>query len=191
MVVEQREQHPSPPIQSREPELVSSFGALRLLARGDNSGGASADIPTQTFDAENLLLIHIRISGYSASGVARVQFNGDTGTTAYAYSVSDNFAAPSTAVAGVAAGINVAQTAITGGRALISMIIRNFPGQEHGITIIGNSGSLAAATAPTIVNGAGLWTTTSQITRVNLNVGTGGGTLNSGTEIIVYGLQPG
>ena len=167
---------------------MPSNSAFRLLARADNAGGASNDIFTAQFDPENLLMIAIRIAGYGGGGgIARVQFNLDTGTTAYAWALSDNLAAVTTAVAGVANGINVAQTSITGARALINMFVRNLPAQVHGVTIQGNSESEAAATAPKIVVGSGLWTNTAQITRVTLNGG--GVTLTAGSEICVYGVQ--
>lgn len=166
---------------------MTGYASLRMLARADNSAGASASVPTAAFDPENLLMVDVRISGYSAGSVARLQFNGDAGTTAYSYSVSENFAAPSTGVAAAAAGINVATT--TGvGRGLITFFIRNFIGQEHGLWFHGSTNSLVAATAPAIVMGAGIWATTNQITRITLDVGSGGGTLNAGTEITVYGV---
>lgn len=166
---------------------MPSYGHLRLLARANNAGGASASIIAPAFDPENLLMVNIRIAGYSAASIARLQFNGDVGTTAYSYSVSENFAAPSTAVAAAAAGWNCA-TATGVARAMITFWIRNFPGQEHGGWWHGGSGSLVAATAPTIVTGAGVWATTNQITQITLDVGSGGGTLNAGTEIAIYAV---
>ena len=141
------------------------------------------------FDPPNRLEIDIRIVGYSAAATARLQFNGDTGTTAYAYSVSENFAAVTTAVSGVAAGWAVATTNQVV-RSYITFHIRNVSGQVHGGWWVGSSGSEAAATAPVIVCGSGIWTTTAQITRVTLDVGAGGGNLNAGTSLDVYGIYP-
>lgn len=167
---------------------MSGFSNFRILARADNAGGASAQINTQVFDPANLLIVAIRITGYSAGSVARLQFNGDAGTTAYSYSVSENFAVPTTGVAAAAAGIVVATTTAVA-RGLIVFHIRNLPGQEHGITWHGSTNSIVAATAPAIVLGSGNWTTTTQINRITLDVGAGGGTLNAGTEIVVYGVD--
>lgn len=167
---------------------MSGYGALKLLAYANNSAGASAQVVAPVFDPENLLEIAIRIAGYSGASVGRLQFNGDAGTTNYSYGVMEGNGAPSTGVAGAAAGINCAVT--TGvGRGLIVFRVRNFISQEHGIEWGGSSGSLVAATAPTIISGAGIWANTARITQVTLDVGSGGGTLNAGSEIAVYGVS--
>lgn len=137
------------------------------------------------FDPENWLLVLVRIAGYGGSAVAQLQFNGDTGTTAYAYRVSNNFAAPTTGVAGAAAGIKVSQTATTNPRALLQFFIGNVNGRAHGITWSGSDLSEAAATAPDIVCGSGLWATTSQINQITLDGG--GQTLLTGTDMAIWG----
>jgi hypothetical protein len=168
---------------------MPGFGALQLLSHVDNAGGASAQLITPVFDPWNFLAAFVRIAGYSANAVARLQFNLDTGTTAYSLSVMEGASAPTTQVSGTAAGIQLATTANVV-RALIGPIwIRNVAGQVHGITWTGSSGSEAAATAPVIVQGSGVWANTARITRVTLDVGSGGGTLNAGTALDVYGVQ--
>jgi hypothetical protein len=150
------------------------------------AGGSVANLTTDRFDAENWLLVVIRISGYAGSAIAQLQFNGDTGTTAYASRVSNNFAAATTQVSGVASGIKVSQTATTNPRALIKFMIGNVSGRAHGIVYQGSDLSESAATAPDIIIGSGIWTTTSQITQITLN--DGGSNLLSGTDITVWGL---
>lgn len=165
---------------------------FQRLAHVDNAAGASAALISPVFDVYDFLLVHVRISGYSAAAVARLQFNGDAGTTAYAYSVQEFTGAATpvatggSAVAAAAAGINCAVT--TGvARALITFWIRNVNGQVHGINWTGSTNSEAAATAPATVIGSGIWTTTSQITRITLDVGSGGGTLSAGTAMDIFG----
>ena len=151
------------------------------------AAGSVAKIDTARFDALNYLRVMVRISGYSGSGIAQLRFNGDAGTTAYAYRVSNNFAAATTAVAGVAAGIKVSQTATTGPRGLISFDIINITGRPHGIVYAGSDLSEVASTAPDVVLGAGIWTTTSQITQITLEGG--GVNLLAGSDLTVYGCQ--
>lgn len=56
-----------------------------------------------------------------------------------------------------------------------------------GYTWSGSDLSEAAATAPDIVEGAGLWATTTQISRIVLDGG--GANLLTGTDIAVFGLS--
>lgn len=171
---------------------MPGFAHIRI-AHADNLAGASAQVITPAFDLYDFLLVHVRIVGYSAGSVARLQFNGDTGTTAYAYAVQEwtgaatPVATGASGIAAAAAGINVAVTAQVA-RALITFWIRNVAGQLHGINFHGGSGSEAAATAPVSVLGSGIWTTTTQITRITLDVGSGGGTLTAGTAVDVFGI---
>lgn len=151
------------------------------------AGGSVATVATPKFDACNYLMVLCRIAGYSGSAIAQLQFNGDTGTTAYAYRVSSNNAAATTAVAGAAAGIKVSQTATTGARPLIQFWIGNVNGRAHGVQYQSADLSEAAATAPDFVVGSGLWATTSQITQITLDGG--GANLLAGTDIAVYGLM--
>ena len=168
---------------------MAGFSNIVLLSSTNNSAGASATVVSNVFDPPNRLMVDVRIVGYSAASTARIQFNGDTGTTAYAYTVTENVAAVTTGVAGAAAGWAVATTNQVA-RSLITFFIRNVSGQVHGGWWQGSSGSEAAATAPVFVNGGGIWTTTAQITRIVLDVGPGGGTLNAGTSLDVYGIYP-
>lgn len=166
----------------------------RPLCRVNNNGGASAQLISPVFDPVDILVVRIRIAGYSAASVARLRFNGDAGTTAYSYSVNESTGAATpvntgaSAVAAAAAGINVAVTAQVA-RALTTFEIANVSGLEHGIIWHGNSGSIAAATAPAIVKGAGIWATTNQITQITLDVGSGGGTLSANSYMFIGGYN--
>lgn len=150
------------------------------------AGGSVASIATPAFDPENYLMVLVRISGYAGSGIAQLQFNGDTGTTAYSYRVSSNFAVATTGVATAASGIKVSQTATGGARALVTFFIGNINGRPHGITYHSSDLSESAATAPDIVLGAGVWTNTAQIRSIVL---TGDGVnILTGSDISVFGL---
>jgi hypothetical protein len=164
---------------------MPGYSKLTPLAYGTLAAPANT-LVLPSFDPENWLLVLVRISGYGGSAIAQLQFNGDVGTTAYAYRVSNNFAAATTGIAGAAAGIKVSQTATAGARALIAFKIGNVNGRAHGITWTGSDLSEAAATAPDIIVGAGLWATTSQISRIVLDGG--GQTLLAGTDVAVWGM---
>jgi len=165
---------------------MAGYSQVRLLAQGTLAGAASS-LTLGSFDATPMLRVFVRISGYSASAIAQLQFNGDTGTTAYAYKVSTDLAVPTSAIAATAAGIKVSQTATTGARGLIEFSISNISGNPHAIVYQSSDLSESAATAPSITSGAGVWTNTAQITRITLDGG--GANLNAGTWMAVYGFE--
>jgi hypothetical protein len=164
---------------------MSGYSSLILLATA-TAAGTVASITTPRFDACSFLKVYVRLAGYSGAGIAQLQFNGDAGSTAYAWRVSNNNAATTTAVSGVATGLKVSQTATAGARALHMFDIRNIAGQVHGAIWQGSDLSESAATAPDISVGSGIWTNTSQITQITLT----GDTVNilAGSEIQVFGL---
>lgn len=165
---------------------MSGYSDVVLLDFVNNSAGASAQLNSKTFDPFNFLTVDVFIVNYSATSTARLQFNGDAGTTAYSYSVMEGASAPTTAVAATAAGWAVATTNQVP-RALITFRIQNFNGQSKGGVWTGSSGSTSASTAPAIVQGSGVWANNAQIIRVTLDVGPGGGTLNAGSQMWVWG----
>ena len=172
---------------------MPGYSNITLLSSTNNSAGASATVTSNVFDPPNQLIAVVRIAGYSISGIARLQFNGDTGTTAYSFSVVSFTGAATpvgtglSEVSTVAAGIKVSSIAQTTARAVMVFHIRNVSGQAHGI-VYQSSDSETAATASGVVMGSGVWTTTAQITRIVLDVGSGGGTLSAGTSLDVYGI---
>jgi len=166
--------------------MTSAHSAFVPLAYSISTGSVAA-ITTPTFDACSYLMVLVRISGYSGNAIAQLQFNGDTGTTAYAYRVSNNNAAATTGVSGAAAGIKVSQTATTNPRALIQFWIGNVSGRAHGVQYQSSDLSESAATAPDMVVGSAIWTNTARITRITLDGG--GQNLLTGTDIAVFGLQ--
>src|SRR5690349_7013002 len=103
---------------------MPGFAHLRI-AHADSAAGASASVISPVFDPYDFLLVHVRIAGYSGASVARLRFNGDTGTTAYSYAVQE-FTGAATPVAtggsGIAAAASGWNVAVTTGvaRALIT-----------------------------------------------------------------------
>lgn len=158
---------------------------FQRIAHVDNAAGASATIVSPVFDPYDFLEVWIRIAGYAGGSIAILQFNGDTGTTAYSNSVMEGANAPTTQISGVASGWVVATTAITAARGLIHFRITNISGRAKSGVWAGSSASESAATAPTIVQGAGVWTTTTQINRMVLSGG--GVNLNAGSSMDIYG----
>lgn len=171
---------------------MASWGGTAATSYTSLSGNA-ADLPSVSIPTDPFLRIYVRVAGYTVSGFARMQFNGDTGTTAYSYTVSTLAPAGTfttkTAVAASAAGIVVSAVAVAGPRSLIVFDVRNVSGQAHGVSYQSSDVSETAATAPSVTTGAGIWTTTTQINRVNLNVGENGGLLTSGTDMLIIGLS--
>jgi len=124
-----------------------------------------------------------------------LQFNGDTGTAAYAYNISSSALvanvvslAGAAGIAGIANGIFLGQATVTG-PVVSELVIGNGAGQAHAMMIRGSAGVLDASAAPAIISGAGVWSNTSQITSVQLS-SSGGGNLGAGTGILVLGLNP-
>jgi hypothetical protein len=162
------------------------------------SGGLGAPAPTlntQSFAACVLLQVFVAIPSQSILGVPVIQFNGDSGTTSYAYNILSNtlplgVVTPvgATGIAGAANGIFLAQSGVTG-PVVAELMIGNGPSQSHAMMISGAAGVMDASAAPSIISGAGVWSNTAQITSVQLS-SSGGGNLGAGTGILVLGLNP-
>lgn len=133
--------------------------------------------------AKRWLRIEARIAAYSGGSIAKLRFNGDTGSN-YAFARSDGNANVTSAAP--TDGIRVAQGAITASR-YFTANVRNVSSQGKVVILEGLSGSESAATVPTINHVRGVWDNTSaQITSVTLNSGSGVNLL-AGTEIWVWG----
>jgi hypothetical protein len=159
--------------------------------------GLAAPAPslmTAQFDPYVLLQIFVLIPSQSVSGIPILQFNGDNGTTSYAYSVTNGTSligvvtlAGITGVAGAANGIFLAQSNTTGPVAS-ELIIGNGPSQAHVMMIQGAAGVTDASAAPAIITGSGVWSNTSRIQSVQL-LSSGGGNLGAGTGLLVLGIN--
>ncbi|MGH3117542.1 MAG: hypothetical protein ACRDQ2_10625, partial [Gaiellales bacterium] len=133
------------------------------------------------------LQIRVRIAGYSGSSIARLRFNGDTGSN-YSDKRQDDAGAP---VANTTtSGIRLAAASLSGAHGIMVCDVINVATRAKSLIGEGHSSSESAAAAPVLHRSAGVWqNTTSQINSVTLNVGSGGGNLLAGTEIVVFGID--
>jgi hypothetical protein len=144
----------------------------------------AALLPSGVFDPYPGLIISAYIPGYSASGVALLQFNADTGAN-YSFSMSDDLAVVTKANG--QAGIPLSVTANLAIAEWI-MTIQNVGVQSKGLSWQGTGGILASAN-PVLLLGAGVWgNNSSPITQVQLN--SGAVNMNAGTRIAIIGVQP-
>lgn len=164
------------------------MGDTRVLAIAGLSAPA-ASLATPVFDPQVLMIVYFLIPSLSAIGAPRIRFNGDTGTTAYAYSVSDNLIVPVTGIAGVASGIVLASSLLLTSAVWGTMTVGNGPSQNHALMWFGGHGVVDASVAPALVHGVGAWANTSQVTSIQLDV-TSGANLAAGTGIMVMGGNP-
>lgn len=147
--------------------------------------GGEGQIVTQVFDAPNFLRIYFRSAGLGLAAIPELRFNFDASTVNYASRVSSNFAAPTATVAGTATGIRITDSSNLNTKGLIVFDVQNFPGRTHGVTWVGSENSEAAATAPNIVVGSGIFASTGTILWVIMAV-TGTGFI-ANTDLAVFG----
>jgi len=170
--------------------MMSSFTVIAVAGLGS----PAPSLLTQAFDPYVLLQIFLIVPSQSISGVPILQFNGDTGTTSYAYNVTNGTTLAgivtlggATGIAGAASGISLAQTNTTG-PITSEIVIGNGPSQPHVMMIQGAAGATDASAAPSIITGSGIWSNTSRITSLQLS-SSGGGNLGAGTGILVLGIN--
>ena len=170
---------------------MSYFSVVALAGLGT----PAPSLVTPQFDPYTLLQAFILVPSQSISGIPILQFNNDTGTTSYAYSINNGTSALGvvtlggiTGIAGAAQGIFLAQAATTG-PIVSELVIGNGASQAHGIMISGSAGIMDASAAPAIISGSGIWSNTSRITSLQLS-SSGGGNLGAGTGLLVLGLNP-
>src|SRR5713101_2564424 len=117
-------------------------------------GAPAASLSTPQFDPYVLLQIFYLIPGLSVSGTPRIRFNGDSGTTAYAYNITDGSLVATvvtllgaTGISGAASGILLsavsATTAVSG-----ELVVGNGASQAHSIMLRGLAGVMDASAAP-------------------------------------------
>lgn len=170
-----------------------SYSAIAAVA---NLQSPAPSLLTAQFDPYVLLQIFYFVPGLSVSGTPRMRFNNDSGTTAYAYNVTDGSLVATvvtlvgaTGIAAAASGIllsAIAATMAVGGE----LIVGNGNGQAHSIMMRGIAGVVDASAAPHTISGAGVWSTTQQIQSVQLDAGPNGGNLNAGAGLLVIGINP-
>jgi hypothetical protein len=165
-----------------------------IIAVSGLSSPASS-LSTNQFDPYVLLQIFIQVSSQSVSGIPLLQFNGDNGTTSYAYSVTNGTSLAGvvtltgvTGISGVANGIALAQ-ANTTAPVFSEITVGNGPSQSHVAMFQGSTGIMDASAAPAVITGSGVWSNTSRITSIQL-ISSNGGNLGAGSGILVLGVNP-
>jgi hypothetical protein len=145
----------------------------------------AADLVVNLSGARKWLRVEARIAGYSTPGVARLRFNGDTGSN-YSYARTDDAGALNTGTS--QDGIRVART-VTAGPRYFTVNIRNVAAQSKVVILEGTSGE-SALEAPVINHVRGVWgNTAGQITSLTVNSGSAGNLLLSGSEVSVWGTN--
>lgn len=163
-----------------------------FLGKTAITGSASATSPVLTIEARDMLLVQVRVLGYSGAGdIASLRFNGDTGANYWSRSIS-------IATGGVTltnaqnASATLARlhpTAVTVQRSSLHAITNNLATSKIG-TISAQTGSGAAATVPIIEFGGFEWVNTSaQITSIQLLTAGGSVTMPVGTGFAVWGIN--
>lgn len=161
---------------------------MPLLGRIQNAGG-QATLTVAFTPGWQVFEVLARVAGYSGNDIARLQFNGDTGTN-YAHRTSVSTSV--TDVTGTSvAGIPVATVGITAPRGLIwariDKRLASLTGRVIGFT---HSDAEAAAAAPLSYQFRGNWNNTAAlISSISLNGGAGGATLNAGSYLEVWGAM--
>ena len=164
--------------------LLGSFSFLGSATAGSSVASITVTLPSGSW---TFLRGYVYISGYSASGIAGIQFNSDTGNN---YSDRIQVSTSVTNTTGTArASVRVATDSITGKRGLVNFDIRKHTtGEMASIVGQSNSTNVASATAPLLMAWAGTWNNTaSLITSVTL---TGNGVnLLTDTYMAIFGTE--
>lgn len=167
--------------------LINPLGGYEFLGSTVLGSGA-ATTASVAFDARDLLLVQIRVTGYGGSDIASLRFNGDTGanyssrylsSAAAATTFSNNTFQSNTFARCFAVGV-------TTGRSALVAISNNLGTTKCG-AVSALTGTGAVATAPGLELGGFEWVNTAaQITSMLL-VTAGGANLNTGTGFAVFG----
>lgn len=152
---------------------------------------ASAAITTGVvaIDARDLLLIQVRVTGYSAGDIASFRFNADTGANYWSRYISAAAGATTTAN-----NQNVSQAlarlfalAVTTQRSALVALTNNATTSKVGM-VYGQTSTGAAATAGTVEYGGFEWVnTTNQISSIEMRTAGGSATLSTGSGFAVFG----
>lgn len=145
--------------------------------------GVLSQLDSITFDAKNYLRVVIKQQGSTVAGTLRVLFNGSA--TGYSYNVATNLVTATGVSAAFMAVANVAATSTDAVQ--ITMDVINFSGRPKSAVWMGASGIEGAPVSPVMIHGAGIWDTTSQITKVSMV--TSAGVFNAASSISVFGYN--
>lgn len=155
-------------------------------------GSAAATSSVVTIPAREMLVIQVNVTGYSSTDIASFRFNGDTAANYNSFFWSFTSGTTTYATQSAAVSQTMLQTgknAVTGTRQVWATV-QNFNATQHPVNIQSITGS-AAGTAPVLSVGGGTWNSAaaSQITSVQL-VMPGSANMNTGTSMIIWGMNP-
>lgn len=144
-----------------------------------------------TIQSRDLLLIVVRVTGYSGAGdIASLRFNGDSGTNYWSKPASSAAATTAITTPASTTGANLARlfaAATTQGRSA-NVSITNFTTTHKLGTVSGCTGSTGPTAGGTLEANAFGWTnTTAQITTIELRTAGGSVTMAAGTGFAVFG----
>lgn len=145
----------------------------------------AATIPLSWSGSYRRLELRVELTGLSASGIVRLQFNGDTGTSLYGTQklILIGTAVTDAQVTGVA-GIEISNAADVD-PAVISVDILNIPGVRHPLTVRTARQDTGSLGQQDLALNAGLWNSTDEITSMTLV--TSAGNYLAGTRAWVTG----
>ena len=168
-------------------EILSGWGFLGSAS----CSSACASTSTITIAARDMLMIVVRVTGYSGGGdIASLRFNADSTTTNY-HTRHINFSNASTPVLSsnnfTASGhIPVGPTAITAGRT-VEVLCSNHSTKRKVCEIRQQEEATAQGTFAQMELGYGEWfNTTAQVTQIQM-VTNGGANMSTGSGFMVFG----
>lgn len=165
------------------PDGYDFLGSLSL-------GSAAVTTGVLTISARDLLLLQVRVTGYSGGDIASLRFNADSGANYWSKGASA--AAATTAITVSAALVSQALARMfaattTQGRSG-SVAITNFTTTEKIGAVNGSTGSGSAATGGILETNAFGWVNTAaQITSIEMLTAGGSITLSAGSGFVVFG----
>jgi hypothetical protein len=161
---------------------AANFNLVFLASTSLNSAGGTISV---SFSAHRVLVAYLFFPSATLTGIAGVQFNGDTGNN-YASSRADAFAAPT-------AGTNASNIALAEANSgtnahYYHMTIYNLSTSRKMLNSEGLSDGGAPGTAPTARDAKGVWNnTSSNITQITCM--RSAGNYAAGTTLTVFGVQ--
>lgn len=169
-------------------QIKTFVNGLTFLGR-TQLGAAAANITVSFTGQDGFFICVAHIAGSSASDIARLRPNGDTGNNYSTVSSEPSDAAGTSTTS--TAGLILGETGQTVARSPVYCFV-NKPssGQVAFMRAVQGDGSDAAATAITMIDSCAVWANTSaSISSFVLNGGAGGSNLTSGSYLEVYGVR--
>lgn len=160
-------------------------------------GGAAVTTGVLTIPARDMLLVLMRVTGYSGTDIASLRFNADSTVGNYTSSFVTATSATAPPVlarvnnAGTLGHIPAGSTGITTGR-VAQYVISNFATTRKVATIQQGAEQTTTAAGTIDIFGFGEWlNTAAQITSIEMRTSGGTNTLSAGSGFEVYGINLG